>query len=182
MKESILIKKDVFPLMYDKMVGKIVADPLKDSDTGHMKLLYNLSSKFKCNVQNTSGRVMLKEFGKEYDAEYRVSCSKAITVTEKNFIYKEGYIYQIVAFTETEQSKIFLIKRDDTFEASSIVNLQIEEGDLTAESYKDILDRLDITEEGVLEAAGVSEGISAVNDSGELIVDPVKITELLEDD
>lgn len=182
MRESALIRKDLFVIMYDKSLYKVVDTPYKDPNTGHVKSVNNVEFEFGCNVQNTSGQIMLKEFGKEYDAEYRISCAKEVNITEKDYIFKDEYLYRIVAFTETEQSKIFLIKRDESLDASTVlVDLEIIKGKLVAKSYKNNLDKLEITEEGVLEANGKSEGISEITDNGNLIVDTLKITELLDD-
>lgn len=182
MRESALIKKDLFAIMYDKTLSKVVTDPLKDSDTGHVRLISRLDGEFKCNVQNTSGQIMLKEFGKEYDAEYRVSCSKDVTIDEKNYVYKDNHLYTVVAFTETEQSKIFLIKRDDTLIGElDFVYFQVVNGNLVARSLRDILDGLEIDNKGVLRANGECEGISSINNRGELLIDPVRVKELLND-
>lgn len=111
MKNSELIKEAMEEVMYDKQASIVEVLEVTDPDTAHVTLVNTPTSSFTCNVQATNGNIMVKEFGKEYDANFRVSCSILVNIKKENRILINGFIHSIVALTDNENSHIMLVKR-----------------------------------------------------------------------
>lgn len=63
------------------------------------------------NLQPASGSVMLKEFGKQYDAQYRLSAPIG-TLNEKNAVEYAGVKYAVLAFTRYKTYVVAMLGKE----------------------------------------------------------------------
>lgn len=183
MKESINIR-NIFSVFYDKELTLLRSIELTDDDTGHVKVISIPDKSFGCNIQHTTGAIMVKEFGKEYDASFRVSCPIETGIKKSDYFYKDNQAYHIVDLIHTEQSTIFLIKEDEQIVDSNLVTFYFNpKGELVAKLPDESFEhKIVIDERGRFTINEQYEGFTRIDEKGHLRLNLISIAEALEDD
>lgn len=122
---------------------------------------------------------MVKEFGKEYDASFRVSCPIETGIKKSDYFYKDDKAYRIVDLIHTEQSTIFLIKEDEVVVDTNLVTFYYNNnGVLVAKLPNESLaHKIVIDERGRFTINNQYEGYTRIDEKGHLRLNIIAISE-----